>query len=66
MNCAVDKMGRCESITCKHVEVPYGFESGDTVQFHFEDHQEKRTREWTDGKPSLWLMQREIDGVIEP
>ena len=46
------------------VPVPHLFEEGDEVVFHFEDHEGKRTRPWTDGENAVWLMQKEIDAVI--
>jgi hypothetical protein len=48
-------------------EVPWGFEPGDFVQYHFglRGTQEARTRAWTDGKPATWLGQVEVDGVWE-
>ena len=62
----VDKMGRCQSLTCKHVEVPHGFRVGDVVQFHFAGTEKGRTAPWTAGEPALWLAQPEIDAVIDP
>ena len=39
-------------------EVPWGFDVGDVVQFHFEHNQEAATRTWPeDGKPATWLPQ---------
>lgn len=45
------------------IPVPHGFEVGDSVAFHFEHHEEARTRPWLDGKPAIWLTQQEVDGV---
>jgi hypothetical protein len=46
-------------------EVPYGFEVGALVQFHYEHHQEAHTRTWVDGEPATWVPQSCIDGVWE-
>lgn len=51
--------------TKKGVEVPHGFEVGDTVFFHWEKNELNFTRPWTDGKLACWLMQKEIDAVLE-
>jgi len=61
----LDALGRCQSLTCKHPEVPWGFSTGDTVQFHFAGTEKGRTVDWTDGEPALWLAQHEIDAVVE-
>lgn len=47
--------------------VPWGFDVGDVVQFHFGavGTQASRTRTWTDGKAATWLCQVEIDCVWE-
>src|SRR5271157_2379939 len=46
-------------------EVPFGFRVGDTVQYHFEHHQEAWTTPWPDdGKPATWLPQHCVDAVI--
>lgn len=49
--------------TSKGVEVPYGFEVGDVVQFHFEHNESLCTNTWEDGKPAVWIPQQDIDGV---
>lgn len=46
-------------------EVPHGFRVGDTVQYHFEHHQEAWTMTWIDGKPCTYLAQHNVDAVIE-
>lgn len=47
-------------------EVPQGFRAGDEILFHFEKHEKARTRPWPpDGEPAVWLMQQEIDAVLE-
>lgn len=66
LNCPMDKLGRCTSLTCKHVEVPYMFGVGDTVQFHYAHHQEAHTRTWPpDGRLATWVPQGSVDAVIE-
>jgi hypothetical protein len=49
-------------------EVPYGFEVGAIVQYHFGavGTQASRTRAWTDGEPATWLCAAEVDAVWEP
>ncbi len=45
-------------------EVPWGFEVGDVVQFHFaKQHQEAWTFTWEDGKPFTMLPQDAVDGM---
>lgn len=47
-------------------EVPWGFEVGATVQYHWEETERGRTLTWPlDGEECKFLMQREIDAVIE-
>jgi co-chaperonin GroES (HSP10) len=46
-------------------EVPWGFDVGATVQFHWEETERGRTLPWFDGEDVKFLMQREIDAVIE-
>jgi co-chaperonin GroES (HSP10) len=46
------------------VEVPHGFEVGDTVLFHWEHHEAGNTREWSDGQPACWVPQWAVDAVI--
>lgn len=54
------------AITKHGHEVAWGFDVGQMVQWHFEKHEGARTRIWPeDGKEAIWLMQQEIDGVIE-
>ena len=44
--------------------VPFLFDVGDVVQYHFAHHQEAWTMPWPlDGKPCTWLAQANIDGV---
>jgi co-chaperonin GroES (HSP10) len=38
---------------------------GDEVFFHFEFTEKGRTAPWIDGEPAVWLLQREVDAVIE-
>ena len=63
--CTVDKMGRCVSRTCKHVEVPHHFDVGDRVIYHFIHHQSAWTMPWTDGRPATYVPQTCVDAVIE-
>lgn len=53
------------AFTRKGVEVSLPIEVGDRVGFHFEATEAGRTASWTDGKPAIWLAQRELDYVIE-
>lgn len=46
-------------------EVPFFFNVGDEVIFHFDEHEDKRTRKWVDGEPAVWLKQMEVDAVVE-
>lgn len=47
-------------------EVPWLFNVGDTVQFHFEETERGRTVTWPEtGEEVKCIMQREVDGVIE-
>ncbi len=45
-------------------EVPYDFDVGDVVQYHFAHHREAWTHPWTDGKPATWVPQASVDAVI--
>jgi co-chaperonin GroES (HSP10) len=47
------------------VECPIDVKPGDVCQFHFEGTEKGRLAPWEDGKPALYLAQREIDGVWE-
>lgn len=47
------------------VEVLIDVKPGDVVSFHYEATEKGRTAPWEDGKPALYLAQREIDGVWE-
>ena len=46
-------------------DVPHGFAVGDEVIFHWEKSEKAFTRAWIDGEDACWMMQHEIDGVIE-
>jgi co-chaperonin GroES (HSP10) len=46
-------------------EVPWGFSVGDTVLYHWEHNEKGSTADWGDVKDAKWLMQREVDGVVE-
>jgi hypothetical protein len=52
--------------TAKGVDIPHGFAVGDVVGFHFEGTEKGRIANWEDGKPALWMAQREVDYVVEP
>jgi hypothetical protein len=48
-------------------KVPWGFEVGDVVQYHFTHNLEAHTRPWPpDGRDATWISQSMVDGVIEP
>ena len=64
LNCKTDDRGRCTSITCRHVEVPHGFKTGDEVIYVFVHHREAWTRNWTDGKLATWVPQSAIQGIV--
>jgi co-chaperonin GroES (HSP10) len=45
-------------------DVPYGFDVGDVVQYHFHNHnQAAYTMAWEDGEPATWMPQESVDGV---
>lgn len=46
-------------------DVPWGFEVGAVVQYHWEYMEKAFTRPWVDGEDASWLRQDCIDGVIE-
>ena len=49
------------------VEVPYDFEVGDTVLYHFTHHREGWTHPWPeDGLPATWVPAYSVDAVLEP
>jgi co-chaperonin GroES (HSP10) len=46
--------------------VPHEYQVGDLVQFHFNHLEELLTNDWPlDGKPAIWLPQKDIDAVWE-
>ena len=47
------------------VEIPHGFKVGDTVLYHWEHNEKGSTAAWGDVPDAKWLMQREIDAVVE-
>lgn len=53
------------ALTKKGVEVPHGFEVGDTVLFHWEHYEKGFTRPWTDGELACWVSQQCVDAVVE-
>ncbi len=53
------------AFTKKGVPVDPGVLVGESVYFHFEGTEKGRTALWTDGKPALYLAQREVDAVVE-
>ena len=53
------------SLLNEQVEVPWGFDVGDVVQFHFTHHRDAATRKWpVDGEDATWIPQSSVDGVI--
>jgi co-chaperonin GroES (HSP10) len=53
------------ALTAKGVEVPHGFEVGDTVLFHWNHYEKGFTRPWSDGEPACWVPQVCVDAVVE-
>jgi co-chaperonin GroES (HSP10) len=54
------------ALTRRGVPVRTGISIGDTVQFHFEHHQEAHTRVWPeDGEMAIWIPAHCVDGVWE-
>lgn len=48
------------------VEVPYDFQVGDEVSYHFVHHAEAHTRPWPlDGLDATWVPQHAVDAVWE-
>lgn len=45
-------------------EVPYGFDVGDRVIFHFIHNEDAHTRDWSDGKRAVWIPQMAVDCVV--
>lgn len=53
--------------TAGGVEVPYEYQVGDLVQYHFEALEKLLTNPWEDGEPATWVPQWCVDAVwIEP
>jgi co-chaperonin GroES (HSP10) len=53
------------ALTPLGAEVPYEYDVGAVVQFHFAGTEKGRIAPWTDGEPALWMAWFEIDAVIE-
>lgn len=53
------------ALTRKGVEVPHGFEVGDTVYFHWAHYEKGFTRVWEDGELACWVPQECVDAVVE-
>jgi co-chaperonin GroES (HSP10) len=47
-------------------EVPFGFDVGDQVIWHWITHEPSWTRPYVDGELACWLPQECIDAVIDP
>jgi hypothetical protein len=52
------------ALTKRGAEVPWGFDVGALVQFHYVHHREAHTRDWPeDGKLAVWIPQVALDAV---
>ncbi len=53
------------ALTKGGAEVAHGFDVGDTVLFHWVNHEEGFTRPWEDGELACWVPQVAVDAVVE-